>query len=140
MRATKSRLTPLSIDSAVGMKHADTAQSLDDVATLLAWMGAYEQARPSYEHAIAIRTEVLGENHADTANSLEKLGAVLVELGDYAAARRRYEQALAITREDVVKTTSVQVNMNCASGERKNFDINAMITITTGVQSTKPRT
>src|SRR5881396_2070695 len=61
----------------------------------------YEQAKPLYERALAIRGQVLGPNHPDTAHSLNNLAALYNNQGDYEQAKPLYERALAI-REQVL--------------------------------------
>src|SRR5438552_1668836 len=56
----------------------------------------YEQAKPLYERALAIRGQVLGPNHPDTAQSLNNLAAFYKSQGDYEQAKPLYEHALAI--------------------------------------------
>src|SRR6266566_3030647 len=57
----------------------------------------YEQAKPLYERALAIREQVLGPNHPDTATSLNNLAALYDSQGNYEQAKPLYEHALAIT-------------------------------------------
>jgi tetratricopeptide (TPR) repeat protein len=59
-------------------------------------LGAYAQARPLHEQALAIREKTLGPEHPLTATSLNNLALVLKDEGDLAAARPLYERALAI--------------------------------------------
>ena len=59
----------------------------------------YEQARPLFERALAIREQVLGPNHPDTASSLNNLAGLYYSQGDYERARPLYERALAITEQ-----------------------------------------
>jgi CHAT domain-containing protein/tetratricopeptide (TPR) repeat protein len=61
--------------------------------------GEYAAARPLYERALALRTEVLGERHPDYAISLNNLASVLEAQGDYATARPLYERALAVRKK-----------------------------------------
>ncbi len=59
-------------------------------------LGAYAQARPLLERALAIREKVLGAEHPATATSLNNLALLLKSQGDYHGARPLYERALAI--------------------------------------------
>jgi len=89
----------LAINKAVlGERHPDTANSLNNLASLLDLQGDYAAAKPLYEQALAIRKAVLGERHPDTAQSLNNLAYLLYEQGDYAAAKPLYEQALAMRK------------------------------------------
>jgi len=49
--------------------------------------GDYEEARPLYERALAIREKVLGEEYPDTTESLHNLGSLLRRRGRYVEAR-----------------------------------------------------
>ena len=59
-------------------------------------LGAYAEARPFYERALAIRETQLGPDHPSTATSLNNLGELHRAMGAYAEARPFYERALAI--------------------------------------------
>jgi tetratricopeptide (TPR) repeat protein len=59
-------------------------------------LGAYAQARPLLEKALAVAERVFGPEHLDTAESLSALGLVLRAQGDLSGARLLYERALAI--------------------------------------------
>jgi len=86
---------------AVGLAHArDPGGELDGAANAalgiaLQAEGRYEEARVSYEQALAIRERALGENHPTVALTLSNLAITLKALGRYrdaeAAARRATE-------------------------------------------------
>ncbi len=73
-------------------------------ATLLAYVGAYRlsalgayaQARPFFERALAICEKVLGPENVPVATSLSYLASVLQYEGNFPAARPLFERALAI--------------------------------------------
>lgn len=83
----------------LGENHADTAQSLNNLGSLLQAQVDYAAARQCFEQALKIRRKVLGEEHPDTATSLNKLGYLLYSQGDYAVARPYYEAALKINKK-----------------------------------------
>jgi tetratricopeptide (TPR) repeat protein len=74
-----------------GERHPDHAQSLNNLALLLATQGGYAAARPLYEQALAIYKVALGERHPDYALSLNNLAELFESQGDYAAARPLFE-------------------------------------------------
>ena len=80
-------------------------------------LAAFQEARPLYERALAIREKLLGPEHPDTATSLNQLALLLQDQGDLAGARPLHERALAI-REKVLgpehPDTAVSLN-NLAS-------------------------
>jgi tetratricopeptide (TPR) repeat protein len=80
----------------LGPEHPDTAQSLDNLASLLQDQSDRTRARPLYERALAIREKVLGAEHPNTARSLNNLASLLQAQGDLAGARPLCERALAI--------------------------------------------
>ena len=88
-------------EKVLGPEHADTANSLNNLAFLLQPQGELAAARPLYERALAIREKVLGPEHPDTATSLNNLALLLHDQGELAAARPLFERALAI-REKVL--------------------------------------
>jgi tetratricopeptide (TPR) repeat protein len=83
-------------EKVLGPEHPDTAQSLNDFATLLRLEGNRVGAQPLLERALAIREKVLGPEHPDTAQSLNNLGLFLLEGRDTVRARPFLERALAI--------------------------------------------
>jgi len=62
-------------------------------------LGAYAQARPLYERALALREQRLGSEHPDTAEILNNLALSLREEGNHEAARPLLERALAINEK-----------------------------------------
>jgi tetratricopeptide (TPR) repeat protein len=62
-------------------------------------LGAYAQARPLYERALALREKRLGPEHPDTAEILNNLALSLREEGNHEAARPLFERALAINEK-----------------------------------------
>ena len=79
---------------------AECADLLNRAGEYFYYRGAYLEARPLYERALAIREKVLGPEHPDTATSLNSLASLLQAQGDLAGSRPLYERALAI-REKV---------------------------------------
>ena len=61
-------------------------------------MGAYDQALPLYQRALAIRKKSLGPEHPDTANSLNNLALLYQVMGDYEQALPLYQRALRSLR------------------------------------------
>ena len=62
-------------------------------------LGAFAQARPLYERALALREKRLGADHPDTAETLNNFALSLREEGNYGAARALLERALAINEK-----------------------------------------
>jgi tetratricopeptide (TPR) repeat protein len=62
-------------------------------------LGAFAQARPLYEWALALREKRLGPDHPDTAETLNNFALSLREEGNYEAARALLERALAINEK-----------------------------------------
>ena len=79
----------------------EAARLLNQTGYYLNDHAQYEQAKPLYERALAIREQVLGPNHPDTATSLNNLALLYHSQGDYEQAKPLYERALAI-REQVL--------------------------------------
>ena len=92
---------------------AECAHLLNRAGRYFRLRGAYSEARPLYERALAIREKVLGPEHPDTAISLNNLAYLLQAQGDLVAARPLYERALAI-REKVLDSehpeTAISLN------------------------------
>jgi tetratricopeptide (TPR) repeat protein len=62
-------------------------------------LGAFAQARPFYERALALREKRLGPDHPDTAETLNNFALSLREEGKHDAARALLERALAINEK-----------------------------------------
>jgi tetratricopeptide (TPR) repeat protein len=62
-------------------------------------LGAFAQARPLYERALALREKRLGADHPDTAETLNNFAVSLRKAGDHEAARPLLERALAINEQ-----------------------------------------
>lgn len=77
-------------------KHPNTATSLNNLALLYNSMGAYEQARPLCERALAICEDVLGATHPDTASSLNNLALLYTSMIRPAEALDLMRRATAI--------------------------------------------
>jgi tetratricopeptide (TPR) repeat protein len=78
-------------------------------------LGAYVEARPLYERALAITENALGPEHPHIANSLHNLAALLHAQGELVAARPLFERALAIREKalgpDHPDTATVRENL-----------------------------
>ena len=70
--------------------------SLNNLAALYRATGAYAQAEPLYQRALAIREKALGPEHPHTATSLNNLAVLYRATGAYAQAEPLYQRALAI--------------------------------------------
>jgi tetratricopeptide (TPR) repeat protein len=62
-------------------------------------LGAYAQARPLYQRALALKERTFGNDHPETALSLNDLALLLQDQGDLAGARQLQERALAIREQ-----------------------------------------
>lgn len=62
-------------------------------------LGAYAQARPLYQRALALCEKRLGREHPDVAEILNNFALSLREEGDHEAARPLLERALAINEK-----------------------------------------
>jgi tetratricopeptide (TPR) repeat protein len=62
-------------------------------------LGAFAQARPLYERALALREKCCGRDHPDTAETLNNFALSLREEGNDGAARALLERALAINEK-----------------------------------------
>ena len=83
----------------LGPEHPDTAQSLNNLASLYQDMGEYAKAEPLYQEALRIRQKVLGPEHPETATSINNLAALYQDMGEYAKAEPLYQEALRIRQK-----------------------------------------
>lgn len=63
-------------EHALGFDHPDVAQSLNNLAELLANLGDFAAARPLYERALAILTTKLGPEHPNTRTVRDNLASL----------------------------------------------------------------
>jgi len=83
----------------LGARHADVAQSMNDLAVLLTRAGRHAEARQLNEESLDIYRETLGPKHVDVGLALHNLALVVDRQGDYPAARLLFEESLVILRE-----------------------------------------
>ncbi|MCL4789439.1 MAG: serine/threonine-protein kinase [Verrucomicrobia bacterium] len=79
-----------------GMKHAETAQSLNDLAHAIYYQGKHSEAEALHREALAIRRDLFGDEHLDVAESLTYLGETLRKQGKWGAAEPLHREALAM--------------------------------------------
>ncbi len=85
--------------TAFGPEHVTVAQTLHDLAVVLADKGDYTAAATRLEQALAMRRALLGSEHADVAVTLSELGRVYQDLGLNARAEPLQREALRIRRK-----------------------------------------
>ena len=74
------------------------AEMLDVIGRVRSDLGAFPEARPSLERALAIRRRLLGDSHPDVARSLATLARLDHLTGRFADAERGFRAALALQR------------------------------------------
>jgi tetratricopeptide (TPR) repeat protein len=67
--------------------HPDTAQSFNNVASILCAQGKYEKAQPIAEQGLAISRSLRGDHHPETVRITNNLARCLNEQGKYPDAR-----------------------------------------------------
>jgi tetratricopeptide (TPR) repeat protein len=83
-------------EKVLGPEHPETAESLNNLASLLWAQDNLAGARPLCERALAISEKVFGREHPKMATSLNNLALVLSDQGDLTDARPLFERALEI--------------------------------------------
>ena len=86
---------------------------LDRAGSYLLGRGAYSEARPLFERALALGEKTLNPEGPRTAVSLNNLALTIQALGDLAGARPLFERALAIREKTVGsedKSTALSLN------------------------------
>jgi Tfp pilus assembly protein PilF len=86
-------------EKALGARHPDTAESLNNLALTLQDQGELARAQPLHQRALAIREQALGPEHPDTAVSLNNLALLLHAKGDCSAGVPLLERVLAINEK-----------------------------------------
>jgi len=69
-------------------------------------LGLYEEARPLFEEALAIRRATLGDDATETGRDHHALGELLVTTGEHDLAIRHLERSLAIARDHFGETSA----------------------------------
>jgi CHAT domain-containing protein/tetratricopeptide (TPR) repeat protein len=98
---------------ALGSRHSDTAQSLNNLAVLYYSLGNYTKAEPLFRQALQIRKKALGDQHLDTAGGLNNLALLYQSMADYTKAEPLYREALQIYKKvlgDQHSTTATCLN------------------------------
>ncbi len=67
--------------TALGERHPDYADSLNNLASLYHAMGRHADAEPLYKEAMEIRRTALGERHPSYATSLNNLAGLYDAMG-----------------------------------------------------------
>jgi tetratricopeptide (TPR) repeat protein len=89
------------LEEKLGPEHPSVATTLNNLAALYSYMGAYEKALPLYQRALDIREKMLGPQHPSVATTLNNLAALYSYMGAYEKALPLYQRALYI-REKVL--------------------------------------
>ncbi len=96
---TDARERVRAIEAVQGPDGLGTASALNDLATFLEEDRRYQEARPLFERALAIREKALGPEHLGVAASLDNLAWSYQDQGRYGEAERLYRRALAIRQK-----------------------------------------
>jgi eukaryotic-like serine/threonine-protein kinase len=81
----------------LGNNSAETAESIEHLATLLEQRSEYAAAEPLHREALAIRQRVFGDSALEVADGLNNVGLVLYRRGAHNEAETMYRRALDIT-------------------------------------------
>ncbi len=69
-------------EKVLGPEHPDTAQSLNNLASLYRDLGKHEEAEPLYQRALAIYVKVFGPDHPNTTRVREEYSKLLKVMGE----------------------------------------------------------
>jgi tetratricopeptide (TPR) repeat protein/tRNA A-37 threonylcarbamoyl transferase component Bud32 len=108
-----------------GDEHADVAIILDNLGTLLHFVGRNGEAERLLREALAIRRSVLDAEHSQIASSLNNLAMVLSATGRVVEADRLYSESLAMDRKlrsgDHPNIASTMSNLGIARANRGRY-------------------
>ena len=82
----------------LGTAHADTLESMQDLAGLHTILGDHAKAELLYEQVLAVRRAALGVDHPDTLQTMNDLGLLYVDKGQYEKAESLLQGALQARR------------------------------------------
>src|SRR5690606_17286316 len=80
-------------------EHPDTLTAMNNLATTLAALGAFDQAAAIHAEELAISRRTLGDRHPNTIDSMTDLGGVLRSLGRLDESRRLLAEAVRLAEE-----------------------------------------
>ena len=86
-------------DAALGPRHADTIDSMRDLAAAYRASGRPAEALPLAEAAARLQAEILGERHEDTLDSQGDVASLYGQLGRYAEQAALNEKVLRLRTE-----------------------------------------
>ena len=85
----------------LGSEHPNTANSLNNLASLYRHQGRYIDAEPLYRRALAINEQQLEPEHPDTAATIDNLVFLYWKQRRYTDAEPLYQRALAIREQQL---------------------------------------
>jgi serine/threonine protein kinase/Tfp pilus assembly protein PilF len=97
--------------SLYGANHKDVAESLDNLAVVLASEGKYVEAIARSREALAILRKI-GDENRDVADFLNNLGEMLAEQGNYPEAAALHREALDLRKKLLGNADKVAVSLN----------------------------
>jgi tetratricopeptide (TPR) repeat protein len=80
------------------MDHPDTAEVIENLASLYQEQGVHRKAIPLYKQAIEITEKALGPNHPRTATSINNLASMYLDAELYEKAESLFKRALEGTQ------------------------------------------
>jgi tetratricopeptide (TPR) repeat protein len=80
-------------EAALGPDHPATGGQLDNLASILAGLGRYDEALPLRQRALAVTEAALGPDHPDIPTRLNHLASTLESLGRDSEAAELRERA-----------------------------------------------
>jgi tetratricopeptide (TPR) repeat protein len=83
----------------LGLKNADTAQSMDSLALLLQNRAKYHEAEALYRQAKQIREEILGPEARETITTINSLAGLFYSEGRLSEAEKLFRQALHVREQ-----------------------------------------
>ncbi|HET9136658.1 MAG TPA: tetratricopeptide repeat protein, partial [Candidatus Kapabacteria bacterium] len=108
-----------------GGEDLESAQSMNDLATLFYHTGNFKEAEPLFRKAVEIRENILGKNDPKAAKSLNDLGAILFLQGKFDEAEVCFRTALEMFqgyyKTDHAETADTLSNLGSVLYSRKHY-------------------
>lgn len=103
--------------------HADI---LNGLGLTLVEKGSYQEAEEHYNHAIQIKSDILGDEHIDMSDSLNNLGLLYNEKGAYAEAEPLFHKAIEIRQkflgQEHIRVANCQNNLASCYFYQERYD------------------
>jgi tetratricopeptide (TPR) repeat protein len=110
-------------EKALGSRHPDLAESLNDLALIYAAQGRYVEAEPLHKRALAIQEKALGPDHPNLATTLKYLGVLYQNQARHACVAAQRSAYPLVQNDSGLGHPDPAVSWLRGSGEEPMLDL-----------------